>query len=74
MRHRESPTRRQFLKRGAAVVAAPLIIPSSALGADGHVRPSDRITLAAIGLEPRGRDDLLRKQALKSLYINNVAQ
>lgn len=50
--------RRQFLQRSAgavlASVAFPTIIPSSALGADGAVAPSNRIALACIGNGPQG--------------------
>jgi len=50
-------TRRQFLK-GAAVagglVAAPWIVPASALGRDGAVPPSERIVVGAIGIGNRG--------------------
>ena len=46
--------RRGFLKRTAAAAAGavgfPYIIPSSALGADGAVAPSERITLGFIGM------------------------
>lgn len=50
--------RRQFLKTVAAgAVAAPWIVPGSARGA-GAVAPSNRITLGAIGIGPRGRYDL----------------
>ena len=50
--------RRQFFKTGAAVgaaaIAIPYIIPSSALGKGGTVAPSERITLGAIGIGGRG--------------------
>lgn len=50
--------RRQFLRRSAgaalAGIAFPTIIPSSVLGADGAVRPSNRITVACIGAGPQG--------------------
>ena len=50
--------RRKFLKTaaaaGAAAIAAPYIIPSSALGKDGAVAPSERITLGGIGIGNRG--------------------
>ena len=54
--------RRQFLKRvavaaGGAIVA-PTIIPSSALGKDGAVAPSNRIVMGGIGLGGRGTGDL----------------
>ena len=45
--------RRDFLRTSAAVAAAyaaPTIIPAHALGADGAVAPSNRITIGKIGL------------------------
>jgi myo-inositol 2-dehydrogenase/D-chiro-inositol 1-dehydrogenase len=36
----------------------PYVVPSAVLGADGAVPPSERITLAAVGLGSRGRSDL----------------
>ena len=41
-----------------AAVAAPTIIPSSALGKDGAVAPSERIVMAGIGIGNQGRNDL----------------
>jgi Oxidoreductase family, NAD-binding Rossmann fold/Oxidoreductase family, C-terminal alpha/beta domain len=53
--------RRRFLKTaisaGAAVIA-PQIIPSSALGRDGAVAPSERIVVGGIGIGNRGTYDL----------------
>jgi predicted dehydrogenase len=50
--------RRDFLKSafgGAAAVAGfPTIIPSSALGADGAIAPSERIVVACIGTGSQG--------------------
>lgn len=43
-------TRRRFLGTAAAACAAPLIVPSRVLGADGQVPPSERINVALIGL------------------------
>jgi hypothetical protein len=54
-------SRRRFLKSAAAVgaaVMAPQIIPSSALGRDGAVAPSERIVLGGIGIGNRGTYDL----------------
>ena len=54
-------TRRGFLGRTAAVgavVAAPTIIPSSALGLDGAVPPSERVVVGGIGIGNRGTYDL----------------
>ena len=46
--------RRRFLKQAAATSAAaigfPYIVPASALGAAGHVAPSNRTTLGFIGM------------------------
>jgi predicted dehydrogenase len=42
----------------AAAVAAPMVIPSSALGLDGAVPPSERIRVAGIGIGRRGEYDL----------------
>ncbi len=54
--------RRQFLKTAlsasAAAVMAPTIIPSSALGRDGAVAPSERIVVGGIGIGNRGTYDL----------------
>src|ERR1051326_7135424 len=54
--------RRRFLQTavatGAAAPMAPTIIPSSALGRDGAVAPSERITLGGIGIGNRGTYDL----------------
>lgn len=50
--------RREFMKRvagGAAAIAGfPTIIPSSALGADGTVAPSEKIVMACIGVGGMG--------------------
>lgn len=52
------PSRRDFLKSAAlagAFAAFPAIIPSSALGADGAVAPSNRIAMGFIGLGFEGK-------------------
>jgi predicted dehydrogenase len=53
--------RRRFLKTAlsaGAAAMAPQIIPSSALGRDGAVAPSERIVLGGIGIGNRGTYDL----------------
>jgi hypothetical protein len=53
-----SVTRRKFLKRSAqagALLAAPTLIPSSALGLGGATPPSERIVVGGVGVGPRGR-------------------
>jgi predicted dehydrogenase len=58
---KRSVTRRGFLKGAAAAGAAaafPLVVRSSALGLEGAVPPSERITLGAVGLGGQGTGDL----------------
>jgi predicted dehydrogenase len=54
--------RRRFLKSAVstagAAIMAPTIIPSSALGLDGFVAPSERIVMGGIGIGRRGEYDL----------------
>ena len=42
-------TRRRFLEITGMAVAAPAVVPASALGKDGHAAPSAHITLGMIG-------------------------
>jgi predicted dehydrogenase len=53
-------TRRELLKRSAAgvVLAAPWFVPAAALGRAGKPAASERITLGALGIGPRGTYDL----------------
>lgn len=53
--------RRTFLKQSlaaSAVFAIPTIVPASALGRNGKIAPSERITLGVIGIGPRCTYDL----------------
>ena len=56
-------SRRQFLRTsaalGAAALAAPTIIPASALGRNGTTAPSERINMGFIGLGGQGSGHLL---------------
>ena len=60
--HSAPRSRRQFLKTTisatTAVAVAPTVIPSSALGRDGAVPPSERIVVGGIGIGRRGGYDL----------------
>jgi predicted dehydrogenase len=55
-------SRRQFLRQATATTAmlsaAPLIVPSRVLGADGQTAPSNKINLAAIGVAGMGAANL----------------
>ncbi len=53
-----SRSRRRFLKRAAAVWAAPYVVPASALGAEGHTAPSERITIGCIGVGGQGSGNM----------------
>ncbi len=55
--------RRAFMGKTAVLaggLALPTLVPASALGADGHVAPSNRITLAQIGLGRMGEGHIRR--------------
>jgi predicted dehydrogenase len=58
----DRPTRREFVKRSATLVAGslviPHIIPSSALGMGGMIAPSDRIVMGAIGTGSQGMSNM----------------
>ena len=71
--------RRQFLRRGifavGAAVAAPYVVPSTALGKDGIAAPSDRIVLGAMGVGNRGSYDLgciLREPDVRCVAVCDV--
>ncbi len=51
-------TRRDLLRNMAGVFAFPHVISASALGQGGAVAPSERITMACIGLGGRGKENL----------------
>jgi hypothetical protein len=54
-------SRRQFLRRAVlagGALAAPCVIPGSALGLNGAVAPSARIVLGGLGVGSRGSSDL----------------
>src|SRR5450755_2323048 len=63
--------RRAFLKTTAAAISAPLFIPASALGRDGSVAPSNRITMGVIGTGNQGTGDM--KNFLRDERVQVVA-
>lgn len=74
-------TRRQFLAKTAcaagAAVAAPQIIPGSALGLDGTVAPSERVVVGGIGIGNRGTYDLgcfLEQKDVQFVAVCDVKQ
>jgi predicted dehydrogenase len=52
--------RRSFLKAvaGGAIAGFPAIVPSSALGRDGFVAPSEKIVVGAVGVGRQGSGDM----------------
>jgi len=70
--HSKSITRRRFLQRAGAassLVAAPWIIPSSAIGAGGSIAPSNRITAGVIGNGRMGRGHIRRLASDKEIQL-----
>jgi predicted dehydrogenase len=69
--------RRRFLKRAtiaaSAAVALPHIIPARALGLDGAVAPSNKITLGVIGIGPRCTYDLGAMLGLPDVHCVAIA-
>ncbi|MEI6050348.1 MAG: Gfo/Idh/MocA family oxidoreductase [Bacteroidota bacterium] len=63
-------TRREFVKRSAALVAGaivlPQIIPSSAFGMGKRIAPSDRVVIGAIGTGSQGMSNMLDFLNLKN--------
>ena len=57
-RSKQGISRRRFLKAGAAAAAAPYVITSDALGADGRPPASERITMGFVGMGGQGTGDM----------------
>src|SRR3954470_16433133 len=71
--------RREFLKclAGGVVTAFPTIVPSSALGRDGYVAPSEKIVMGAIGVGRQGSGDMrgfLNNQDVRVAAVCDVNQ
>ena len=65
-------SRRSFLGGAGGAIALPWLVPASALGLDGAVAPSNRITVAGIGLGGRGQG-ALRSWVLPEKDVQFVA-
>src|SRR3954467_13532325 len=73
--------RREFLKTafvgGASALGFPAIIPASALGANGRIAPSDRITVGCIGVGRMGGGHVrkfLRREDARVVAICDVQE
>lgn len=51
-----APSRRDWIRGAAASAASFLIVPRHVLGGAGYVPPSDKVTIASIGLGRQGQD------------------
>ncbi len=71
-------TRRQFLRNVGAAAGAltlPMIVPASALGRNGFVAPSDRVTLGFIGAGNQAENDargFLRDERVQITVVCDV--
>lgn len=65
--------RRSFLKTTATVAAAPLIVPSAVLGADGQPAPNSRIHLGIIGCGHMGMSNLTTCTRYPDVVVTGAA-
>ena len=65
--------RRQFLRQSASVASAawglPYLVPGSALGKNGQVAPSERVSLGSIGVGSMGRGDMKNLMKVDGVQI-----
>jgi len=75
MSQRKTLTRRQFVSRAGATVAAPFVLPSLATAASGLQRPpaSERITMGLIGCGGMGRGDMGEFLGMPDVQVLAVA-
>jgi len=66
-------SRRGFLAGAMAAVAAPQILPASALGLEGQLAPSERITIGMLGMGNRGTDSWNSMKPLPDHQVMAVA-
>ncbi len=71
MAKRRQLTRREFVKKSAAAVTLPAIVPASALGRGRQVPPSERIQLGVIG--PGGRGTHVLREMMREPDVRCVA-
>jgi predicted dehydrogenase len=71
-------SRRRFMAAAGgagAMFAAPMIVPARALGRDGNVSPSERVTLACLGNGPRGQyvlDCMMKEPVIQVVAIADI--
>ncbi|MDO5580790.1 MAG: Gfo/Idh/MocA family oxidoreductase [Planctomycetia bacterium] len=74
--NQQEPSRRQFLstlgKTGA--LAVPMMVPGAVLGKDGQLPPSERITIAVLGVGNRGRGSIGAMRPLPDHQVVAIAE
>lgn len=55
---KQETSRRDFIKTGAIAASAFMIVPRFVLGGKGFTAPSDRLTIAGVGVGGKGADDI----------------
>jgi len=68
-----SPSRRQFIQKAAATVAAFNIVPRHVLGGPGFVPPSEKVNIALIGCGGQGHSNLKNLFQLDDVQVIAVA-
>ncbi|HEY4326903.1 MAG TPA: Gfo/Idh/MocA family oxidoreductase [Mucilaginibacter sp.] len=53
-----NPSRREFLKTSTIAAASFMIVPRFVLGGKGFIAPSDRLTVASVGVGGKGQSDV----------------
>lgn len=71
MKKKSGISRRSFVTGMGAMLAAPYIIPSTALGAEGNTAPSNRITIGVVGSGGQARG--LTENAIRHKNVRIVA-
>lgn len=66
-------SRRRFLATAATALAAPWIVPASALGRGGQLPPSERITIGMLGVGNRGSHSLRAMEPLPDHQVVAIA-
>lgn len=66
-------TRRRFLAATVGATVAPYVVPASALGRDGQLPPSERITIGMFGVGNRGSSSLRAMQPLPDHQVVAIA-
>jgi predicted dehydrogenase len=66
---RSGISRRQFLAATSLALAAPTIVPASALGAEGNASPSERITVGVVGWGMQGPGNTGELLRLKDVQV-----